>query len=151
MRRSILALLVLLSSNAIAQCSADLSFCWTGDQVEVFGDHWISQAAREKSLEYNSSVRCVKSLNLCVYANSREFMGRRVTKSELYSVTKWDNLQVQAESMEGDACEIDSVILNRAAESAVLLTAPGPKANEPGCKGVLGSPRTVVYELKRAK
>ncbi len=151
MRRFILALLVLISSNAIAQCSADLSFCWTGDEVEAFGDHWISQATGEKSLEFNSSVRCVKSLKLCVYANSQEFMRRRVTKSDLYRVTKWDNLQIQAESLEGDACEIDSVILNRAAESAVLLTAPGPKSNEPSCKGVLGSPRTVVYELKKAK
>jgi hypothetical protein len=139
-------------------CDQEMNFCWYGpyddgsDEVDVWGDRWVTQDEREKSLEISTAIRCVKRMRVCVYASSQLVFGdRRITKIDLLPITHWDDQQITAdgENASREPCDRDSYLINRGDRSVTLISSPGLKGDAPVCTNVLGKPKTVVYALKR--
>lgn len=89
-------------------CDQKMTFCWYGpfkdnsDEVNAWGNQWVSQDHAEKPLEWNSEVRCIKARHLCIVArNQRMWAGTTLTNIDLYSVTEWSDYQIRADEEEG--------------------------------------------------
>jgi len=139
-------------------CDQETNFCWYGpyddgsDEVEVWGDRWVTQDQKDKPLEISTAIRCVKKMGVCIYAGSQIVFGsRRITKIVLLHITRWDSNQISAdgENASWEPCDRDSYLVNRADRSVTLISSPGPRADTASCTGFLGKPRTVVYTLQR--
>jgi hypothetical protein len=44
-------------------------------------------------------------------------------------------------------CEQDTLVVNRAELSVLIISSPGPRGNEKRCTSFMGPPKTVVYRL----
>jgi len=146
------------SSRQSEPCDKEMNFCWYdpypdgSDEVEAWGDRWISQDKNEKNFEISSEIRCVKKLGVCMYASSQLVFGsKRITKIDLLQITRWDNNQITAdgENASREPCDRDSYIINRGDHSVTMVSSPGPRAESSSCTAVMGKPKTVIYKLAR--
>lgn len=145
-----------IQNQKIEPCDKETTFCWYGpyadgsDEVEAWGDYWVSQDATEKPLEYSSEVRCIKRLKVCAWAQNSVLLGRNITKVEILPINRWSDQQVNADGEQGQlsACEQDSFVLNRMDRSVIMISSPGPGANSKSC-AFLGKPKTVIYKLSQ--
>jgi hypothetical protein len=135
-------------------CSKDNTFCWWGpyadksDEVTAFGSRWSSQDKTEKSLEWITEVRCIRSRNLCIHAHNQLSFGVRQTSIDLFKVTRWTDFEINAVADEGpEPCEKNSLVLNRPEKSAILVSIPGRLADKQTCTALMGPPKTVMYRL----
>jgi len=138
-------------------CDKTMSFCWYGAelvsdlQVTAYGNRWVSQDKEEKPLEWITEVRCVQELHICILARNQRIGKGSRTSTELYRIEEWNDYQIRTvgvgDSVRGNECEIDSLLLNRSEGSVSMLSVPGPKAATKGCLGVM-KPKTVVYKLE---
>ena len=135
-------------------CNKQVTFCWYGpyadgsDEVEAWGNRWRTDDASEKPLEVNTAVRCVKRLHVCLKAGTHNVGGQIMTKIDILSVTRWGSEQITADGEDAsDPCERDTFIVSRVDGTVLMIATPGPRADSSGCRGVLGTPRTVTYRL----
>jgi hypothetical protein len=159
-----LAFLLLLVPTTFAQsnkadhpCDKYMKFCWYGpyqdgsDEVDAWGTLWKSDDPTEKSLEQVTEVRCVKKLHICIKARNQKvtFLDSSVTNIDLYNVRSWDNTQIRAvmEEVTVPECEQETLVINRAEQSVLIMSSPGPHGNEKRCTDFMGPPKTVVYRL----
>jgi hypothetical protein len=136
-------------------CNKAMTFCWYGpyadgsDEVEAWGNHWSTDDSSETLLEVDTEVRCVKRLHICLKAGSQKVLGQTVNKVDILPVTRWDSEQITAdgEGNSSEPCERDTFIVSRVDGSVLMISAPGPRADSSGCRGLLGKPKTVTYKL----
>jgi hypothetical protein len=66
-------------------------------------------------------------------------------------VEEWSSFQIRAieesDFPKGKECEIDTLLLNRAEGSVLMLSVPGPAAQSKLCLGIM-KPKTVVYKFE---
>lgn len=140
-------------SKQTTQCNKLQTFCWYGpypdnsDEVSVSGDRWVSSDKKESPLEFVTAIRCVKSLKICINARNLELLGKRITVVDLFYVSKWSSVQIEATREErpmDDRCTSDSLLLNKIEETATLISTPGPAGKD--CAALLKT-KTVTYTL----
>jgi hypothetical protein len=139
------------SLNSLAQskptCNEKQTFCWYSDEASASGDRWVSPDKKESPLEFITAIRCIKSLKLCINARNLELLGKRITFVDLFYVTKWSSVQIEASREERTAdfgCTSDSLLLNKVEQTATLISTPGPATKD--CATLL-KPKTVTYTL----
>ena len=137
-------------------CDTQFTFCWYGpyddgsDEVKAWGQNWTPQDASEKQLKVPTAIRCVKRLHVCLKSVTHDIEGRAITRIDILPVQHWSSQQVTANGEDQtDPCERESYIINRLDRTVLLIDSPGPRADSPGCSGLLGKPRTVVYKLQQ--
>jgi hypothetical protein len=138
-------------------CDKTMSFCWydadvvSDPEVTAYGNRWISQDKDEKPLEWVTQVRCVQQLHVCILARNQKMSDGSRTNTDLYRIEEWNDYQIRTagvgDSVRGNECEIDSLLLNRSEGSVSMLSVPGPKAATKGCTGIM-KPKTVIYKLE---
>jgi hypothetical protein len=118
------------STHPSDPCDKRVNFCWYGpyqhgsDEVQAWGNRWIPQEKSEKAMEISTAIRCVKRMNVCMYAGYQVMLGsRRINRVQLLPI-------------------------NRGDRSVTLISSPGPRAETSACTGLLGSPKTVIYKLQ---
>lgn len=137
-----------------SSCDDAMTFCWYGDEVEVWGTRWVSDR-KEDTIEVSVAIRCIKSLGVCMTAHAQKnpFAHDQIIISniELMRITHWDREQVTAnsESYSFDPCEKYSYTINRFDRTVLMVSSPGPHADTSACTGIWGKPRTVTYKLSR--
>ena len=154
------AILLSLSGVGIAQpqdaCNKGLTFCWLGpysdnsDEAQAWGNRWVSQDKAEKPLEQVVEVRCLKAFEICIVAHNQLFFSyKRLTSIDIYRVSVWNENQINAKEEHGvlAKCEEDSLIINRAEQSTLLVASPGPDADKKVCTDIMGNAKTVIYQL----
>jgi hypothetical protein len=139
-------------------CNHEMTFCWYGsyadksDEVTAWGNQWVSHDKDEKVLRQVVEIRCLKSLGLCIHARNQNIGSKLVTNIDLYYVHEWSDFQIRAD-MEGSKlpprCEQDSLLINRADASVVLIASAGADAGKEVCTALFGKPKTVTYELQQ--
>lgn len=138
-------------------CDERMTFCWSypgisDPEVTARGNQWMSQDKTEKPLSMVVEIRCIRKLNVCIYASNekRPFINGSITRIDLYNVTRWDGAEIDATSeVRFDPCEHDSLMLNHAEKRAYLIASPASKAGESVCTNLIGKPKTVVYQLNQ--
>jgi hypothetical protein len=136
-------------------CDQQGTFCWYGpytdgtDEVDAWGETWIPQDSSEKTLHVITGIRCVKKLRVCLKSSGHDVAGKVVTHIEILPIRDWSLQQISADMEDKyEPCEKDSYLLNKMDHTVLMISSPGPRADKPGCAGVLGKPRTVVYTLR---
>jgi hypothetical protein len=134
-----------------------MTFCWYGpysdqsDEVDAWGNHWVSEDKTESPLEWVTEVRCVRRLDVCILARNQSpsHTDRHITNVDLYKVSRWDRNQVTAvgEQSTFSDCEEDLLSLNRTERIALMTSSPGPLADKEHCIKIQGKPKTVMYRL----
>jgi hypothetical protein len=127
-------------------CNQRMSFCWFGpysdnsDEVQAWGNHWVSQDKTEKPLEQVVEVRCIKALKICIVAHNQRLFTESMTAIDIYYVTRWDDVQVNAKEEHGitERCEEDSLMINHAERSVLLVSSPGVDAANKSCTNFMG-------------
>lgn len=97
-------------------------------------------------------VRCIKALKICIVAHNQRLLAEAtLTAIDIYHVTRWDNVQVNAREEHGitERCEEDSLIINHAEQSVLLVSSPGADAGKKTCVDFMGKPKTVIYQLAK--
>jgi hypothetical protein len=163
MRRCVLVIFVCCVATMAREgkpgepCNDTMTFCWYGpysdqsDEVDAWGNHWVSDDKSESPLEWVTEVRCVHRLNVCILARNQSLSLKdaHITNVDLYKVTRWDGNQVTAvgEQSTFTSCEEDLLSLNRTERSALMTSSPGPSADKERCTKIQGKPMTVMYRL----
>jgi hypothetical protein len=139
-------------------CNYAMTFCWYGpytdnsDEATAWGNQWVSHDKDEKVLRQVVEIRCLKSLGLCIHARNQNIGSKLMTNIDLYHVREWSDFQIRAD-MEGSKlpprCEQDSLLINRADASVVLIASAGADAGKEVCTALFGKPKTVTYELQQ--
>jgi hypothetical protein len=139
-------------------CNYAMTFCWYGpykdnsDESNAWGNQWVSHDKDEKALRQVVEIRCLKSLGLCIHARNQIIGRKPLTNIDLYYVREWSDSQIRAD-MEGSKspprCEQDSLLINRADASVVLIASAGADADKEVCTALFGKPKTVTYELQQ--
>jgi hypothetical protein len=137
-------------------CTEWMTFCWYGaesvsnPEVIAYGSRWVSQDKDEKPIEWVTQVRCVQDLHVCILARNQKIGDRSQINTDLYRVKEWSDFQIRAigesDFPRGKECEMDSLVLNRAEASVMMLSVPGPGATTEGCMASV-KPKTVLYKL----
>jgi hypothetical protein len=138
-------------------CNEKMTFCWYGDedvlnpQVIAYGNRWTPQDKEEKPFEWVTGVRCLKEMKVCILARNHKVARGSQTHIDLYQIEEWSSFQIRAilenGLPQGNGCEIDSLLLNRAEGSVSMLSVPGPAASTQACSKIM-KPKTVVYKLE---
>jgi hypothetical protein len=159
--KSALLLLCLLPIYTAAQsrtaedpCDKAVSFCWYGpykdgsDEVQAWGKRWFAKE-QDKTLDFSTAFRCIKRRGVCIKAENVTFSGGTILRIEILPVMSWTSEQVNAEgeTAQREPCDRESYIINRVDRTVLMISSPGPEADKPSCKGILGAPKTIVYRL----
>lgn len=136
-------------------CNERQTFCWYGpypdgsDEVNAWGNVWITSDPTEKALKQITEVRCIKRLRICIKARNQPLLGGSMTNIDIYNVRSWTNSRVEAvnDELADPQCEQERLILNRAEQRAILISSPGPMADKGNCTKIMGAPKTVLYKL----
>lgn len=131
-------------SKETTSCNQKSTFCWYSDEASASGDRWVSPDKKEPPLEFVTAIRCVKSLKLCVNARNLELPGKRITVVDLFYVSKWGSVQIEATKEDRLAdlgCTSDTHLLNMVEQTATLASTPGPARKD--CAALL-KPKTVT-------
>lgn len=140
-------------SKKASPCNEKNTFCWYGPysdnsgEASASGNRWVSPDKSETPLDWVTAVRCIKSLKVCIFARNMQLLGERTTIVDIFYVTKWGAVQIEARREERGpdlGCSTDSLLLNKMEQAATLVSTPGPAANSKGC---LVKPKTVTYSL----
>lgn len=134
-------------SKQTTSCNEKSTFCWYSDEASASGDRWVSPDKKEPPLEFVTAIRCVKSLKLCINARNLELLGKRITVVDLFYVSKWGSVQIEATREDRPAdlgCTSDALLLNKVEQTATLVSTPGPAGKD--CAALL-KPKTVSYTL----
>jgi hypothetical protein len=134
-------------SKQTTSCNEKSTFCWYSDEASASGDRWVSPDKKEPPLEFVTAIRCVKSLKLCINARNLELLGKRITVVDLFYVSKWGSVQIEATREDRPAdlgCTSDALLLNKVEQTATLVSTPGLAGKD--CAALL-KPKTVTYTL----
>ena len=130
-------------------CDKETIFCWYGDEVEVWGEHWIPEDKAESTIDQSLEIRCIKKLGVCAKGTSYMFFSKRITRVDIMRITHWDRDQIRAEGEMAawERCDRDSFVISRADRRVTLISSPGPEAETSRCINFMGKPKTVIYKL----
>jgi hypothetical protein len=140
-------------SKKMPACNKNQNFCWYGpyadnsDEASASGNRWVSPDKKEPPLEFVTAIRCLKSLKLCINARNLELLGKRTTVVDLFYVSKWSSVQIEAtreDRPEDLGCTSDTLLLNKVEQTATLISTPGPAGRD--CAALL-RPKTISYTL----
>jgi hypothetical protein len=121
-------------------------FDWYDDYFSASGawDHMNSSETSVQSLQ----LECFKDRGICFDFDALEakVLGIATITAGLteFKITKWDQYELIAEDTSPD-CERDELRINHQENNVSLVSTPTYKLNS--CKGLLGKPQTVTYQL----
>jgi len=141
--------------NAVPDpCDNAMTFCWYGtykdgsDEVKAWGKRWFAKE-QDKTLDFDTALRCVRRMNICIKAENVTFSGGTILRIEMLPVTSWTSEQIRAEgeTAKQEPCDHESYLINRVDRTVLMISSPGPQADKQNCKAFLGVPKTIVYRL----